>query len=72
MYMIKDKAPDAIRPQRISNKNIEVVITLGKMDVGESFDEVLTRVLKQCKVNHDEINRLKDEIKALKEEYKHG
>ena len=36
------------RQQRISQKNIERIEKIGKMRTGDSFDDVLTRVLDDC------------------------
>jgi hypothetical protein len=36
------------RQQRISEKNIERIEKIGKMKTGDSFDDVLTRVLDEC------------------------
>lgn len=43
-----DKDPNAIRLQRVSNRNIERVEKLGKMCTGDSFNDVLTRALDGC------------------------
>lgn len=45
--MEKTKDPNLIRPQRIRQKNIEIIEKYGKPKTGDAFDDVLSRVLEE-------------------------
>lgn len=46
--MTEKSERDKKRQQRVSERNIAKIEKLGKMKIGDSFDDVLTRVLDEC------------------------
>ena len=61
---------DKIRPQRISQSNIDIIEKHGKPKTGEPFNKVLTRVLMKLEDTLKELKLTKEENKKLKEELK--
>lgn len=46
--MARKKSTDDIVLQRVSKRNMERILSIEPMQVGDSFDNVLSRVLDEC------------------------
>lgn len=68
IFMVEDKNPDDTTHKRLSYRNITDLENLGKAEYGETFNNVVSKVVTELKELKKENKKLKEEIRKLKKE----